>query len=143
MSIFYKGGTALNSDRQGTAEEFVLVGALASADSAGGIISLANPFGEEIVVTDVFIDVTTAASGSCTVDVGIAADGTTLNDTLLDGINPGAGGASRIFNLVKDSGTNGVGASAWATNKFFTASKASGAASGLVGRYTIKGFKRA
>jgi hypothetical protein len=141
--MFIKGGSVVSADRQGSAEEYVAVGALASADTAGGVISLANPFETDVIVTDIMIDVTTAATASATIDVGIAADGTTSSDVLLDGVNVGAGGdGARVYNDKKDAGTNGIGAKVWTTSQYLTASKATGACAGLVGRYTVKAFKR-
>jgi hypothetical protein len=141
--MFIKGGSVVSADRQGSAEEYVAVGALASADTAGGVIAIANPFETDVIVTDIMIDVTTAATGSATIDVGIAADGTTSSDVLLDGVNVGAGGdGARVYNDKKDAGTNGIGAKVWTTSQYLTASKATGACAGLVGRYTVKAFKR-
>jgi hypothetical protein len=143
--MYIKGGSVVNADRQGSAEEFVAVGSLASADTGGGVVSLANPFETEVVVTDVMIDVTTGSTASATVDVGISAGATTSADNLLDGVNvgvTGVGGSPRVFNSKKDAGTNGVGAVAWSTSQYLTVSKATGACAGLVGRYTIKAIKR-
>ena len=142
--MFIKGGQVVNADRQGSAEEFVAVGSLASADTGGGVLSLANPFETDVIVTDVMVDVTTAATASATVDVGVSAGATTSADNLLDGVNVGAGGdGARVYNDKKDAGTNGIGAKVWTTTQYLTISKASGACAGLVGRYTIKAFKRA
>jgi len=141
--MLIKGGQVVSADRQGSANEYIAVGALASADTAGGAIGIANPFETEVIVTDVMIDVTTAATASATVDLGIAADATTSADNLIDGANVGAGGdGARVYNSKKDAGTNGIGAKAWATTEYLTMSKATGALAGLVGRYTIKAIKR-
>lgn len=144
--MLIKGGQVVNADRQGSAEEFIAVGSLASADAGGGAISLANPFETEVIVTDVMIDVTTGTTASATADIGISAGATTSADNLIDGVNvgvTGVGGSPRIFNGQKDAGTNGIGAKSWSTTQYFTMSKASGALAGLVGRYTIKAIKRA
>lgn len=105
--------------------------ALASADTAGGVLAWANPTGATIFVTRIIFDVTTKATGACTVDVGTAADGTTSNDTLMDGLDVGT--AAGVFDNVENQGTNGVGVKKVTSSQYVTASKASGAAAGLVG----------
>lgn len=106
--------------------------ALATADTAGGVLAWANPTGATIMVTRIIFDVTTPATdGVCTVDVGTAANGTTSNDTLMDGLNVGA--AAGVFDNVENQGTNGVGAKKVTSSQYVTASKASGSAAGLVG----------
>lgn len=105
--------------------------ALSAADAAGGVLSLANPEGVTLIVKSLVLDVTTKATAACTVDAGIAANGTTLNDTLIDGVDVGT--AVGTFDSQKDAGTNGAGARRWGATEFLTVSKASGAAAGIVG----------
>lgn len=113
--------------------------ALAAADTAGGVASIANPEGVEVLVTRVVIDVTTASTAACTVDAGIAANGTTLSDNLVDGLDVNA--AAGTFDNITDKGTNGKSRQSWGAGQFLTISKASGAAAGLAGsvyvEYTI------
>lgn len=108
--------------------------ALAAVDTAGGLFSWQNP--ETVaVMASVSIDLTTVSSGAGTADIGPAADATTLNDTLLDGLDLNA--AVRVFNGFKDLGTNGLGEVKVAENggaaDFITGSVASGASAGIVG----------
>lgn len=105
--------------------------ALAAADTAGGVLSLANPEGVTLIVKSLVIDVTTKSTAASTVDAGIAANGTTSNDTLIDGVDTGT--AAGTFDTQKDAGTNGAGARRWGATEYLTISKASGAAAGLVG----------
>lgn len=109
--------------------------ALAALDTAGGVLSVANPAGVDIIVTKVVLDVTTKSTGACTLDVGIAADGATSNDTLLDGVDVGT--AAGLFDNVTNKGTNGKPQVKWGASQFLTASKATGSAAGLVGNAYI------
>lgn len=109
--------------------------ALAASDAAGGVAAIANPEGVEVLITRVVVDVTTQSTGACTVDAGIAANATTLNDTLIDGLSVAAAGT---FDNVSDAGTNGKARASWGASQFLTISKASGAAAGLAGNVYIE-----
>lgn len=110
--------------------------ALAALETAGGVLALANPEGVPLIIKRLILDVTTKATGACTVDAGIAANGTTLNDTLLDGLDVGT--AAGVFDNIEHQGTNGVSAKRWGTTEYLTISKASGNAAGLVGNAYIE-----
>lgn len=110
--------------------------ALAALDTAGGVLSLANPEGVALIVKRIILDVTTKSTGACTVDAGIAANGTTSADNLLDGLDVGT--AAGVFDNIENQGTNGVGAKKWGTTEYLTISKATGAAAGLVGNAYIE-----
>jgi len=104
--------------------------ALAAVGTAGGIFAWQAPANTDIIVTDLTVDVTTQTAGACTLDAGPAADATTLNDTLIDGVSLAAAGQ---FNNYDDKGSNGkfhrrVSAAGW-----ITGSVASGTVTGLVG----------
>lgn len=103
---------------------------LVASDAAGGVFAWANPAGASIIVTNVVVNVTTASSGACTLDVGIAADAVTSNDTFIDGVSVAATGAKDV---IKDAGTNGVACQQVTSSQYITASKATGATSGLAG----------
>lgn len=112
-------------------------GTLAAADTGGGVISWQNTEGQSIIITRVVIDVTTVATGACTIDIGTTAtSGTTSSDTLLDGLDVNS--ATGTFDNVNDGGTNGKARQKLASAKWVTASKASGAAAGLVGTFYIE-----
>jgi hypothetical protein len=112
--------------------------ALGHADTAGGVLSLANPEGIDLIVTKLVIDVTTAATAACTVDAGIAANGTTSADNLIDGQDVNA--ASGAFG--SPSGSNGKSAKFWKSTEYLNISKASGAAAGLAGYAYIEYIRR-
>jgi hypothetical protein len=104
--------------------------ALTAADTAGGVFAWANPTGGTIIVTKVILDVTTQSTGSCTVDVGVAANGTTSNATLLTGASVAA---VALLDNVTNKGASGLAQKKVTSTQFVTASVASGASAGLVG----------
>lgn len=110
--------------------------ALAALDTAGGVASIANPEGVAIHVTRVTIAVTTVATAACTVDAGIAANGTTSGDNLIDGLDVNA--ATGLFDNITEKGTNGKSRQLWGATQYLTISKATGAAAGLVGNVYIQ-----
>jgi len=105
--------------------------ALAALDTGGGVLSLANPEGADIIVTRLVLDITTAATGACTVDAGIAAGATTSSDNLIDGLDVNA--ATGVFDNIEDKGTNGKTRQKWESDQYLTISMATGAAAGLAG----------
>lgn len=109
-----------------------LVVPLAALDTGGGVLSVANPEGVECLITEVIIQVDTKATdGICTIDVGVAANGTTSSDTLLTGLDVGA--AAGRFNNINEAGVSGGRDRAWGSSQYITGSKATNAAAGLVG----------
>lgn len=122
------------SDHQ---KDTVWKAALSNAgDSAGDALALLNPWGADVIVTDLFIDVTTAASGACTIDVGTAANGTTSSDNLIDGLDVNA--ATGVFGSVDDKGVNGKHNLKWASDEYLTVSTATGAIAGLVANLYVE-----
>jgi hypothetical protein len=111
---------------------------LVASDAAAGVFSLRNRENGRIIVTKVIVDVTTKATGACTLDIGMAAT-EILSDTLIDGLDVGT--AVGVFDSVKEAGTNGVSSQSVAQGAYVTASKASGAAAGLVGNAYIYWIK--
>lgn len=84
------------------------------------------------IVHRAWIEVETASTGACTLDVGIAANATTSSDVLLDGISVASTGVKDSANDT-DNGTNGVAKPQHATaGQYVTATVASGNANGLV-----------
>lgn len=112
-----------------------IAGALsAAADTAGAIFAVANPCTGAWLVTRVFITTTTKSTGACTVDIGVAANGTTLNDGLIDGLDMNAATLTNANNFA-NAGTNGKAAQQGAAGTYLTASTASGNIAGAVGTY--------
>jgi hypothetical protein len=85
------------------------------------------------IILRVLLDVTTVATGACTVDIGYTAtSATTSSDTLLDGIDVNAAtGLFDSMNAALDTGANAKAQLA-ASGKWITADSASGDATGLV-----------
>lgn len=103
-------------------DEYAKLALAAGTDTAGGLGAWANPEGVNILVTNVYLDVTTASTGACTVSAGVAANATTLNATLLSGKN---------VNTVATYSSAGV-IQKMTPSQFVTFSTASGASAGLV-----------
>lgn len=93
-----------------------------AGDTPGDILAVANPLGKACVVTDVQLRVTTEATGACTIDAGIAANGTTSSNTLIDGQDVGT--AAGLWQGTVDE---------WGASEFLTISTATGAVADLVG----------
>ena len=91
---------------------------MTAATGAGGALSWQNPTGGRIIVTSLVIDITTA-SGTATIDAGVAANGTTSSDTLIDGKSTNAAG---VISSIDDGGTNGLAARALTSSQFVTGS---------------------
>lgn len=97
--------------------------------TAGAVLSWANPEGAPIVVTRVVVVISTAGPATRTVDFGVAADGATSSDTLLDGVAVSAAG---VFDNIKDAGTSGKAGATMSATQFITGT-ASGALTNMVG----------
>ena len=102
----------------------------------GGVAAWMNPTGVPIVVAG-FMTVVTAASGaSADLDVGVAANATTLSNTLYDGLDVGSGttpAAPSSRDTVDDEGSQGRRSRYMLASEWVTASVALGDATGLTG----------
>lgn len=104
------------------------------ATFAGGeILGLANPEGEDLLITEFILDVTTPATGAANADAGIAADATTSDDSLLDGVDVGT--AAAVFDNIGD------GIVEWDADEYLTITPSASAA-GFVGDVYIKYIRR-
>jgi hypothetical protein len=103
--------------------------ALAVAAGAGGVVSLANPEAARVIITRVTLDITGAGPGSATADAGVAANGSTSADNLLDGV---AIDAAALKDNITDKGTNGKTSRAWGASEYVTVT-ASALPTGLAG----------
>lgn len=102
----------------------------ATGTTAGGVISLANPFGVDVIITNAYMNITTAATTATnTIDLGVAANGTTSSDTLFDGTAASAG-------LKNVGGTNGLVGRLWADDQYVTGT-ASATLAGMVGTLNL------
>lgn len=92
--------------------------ALADATGDGGMLAVANPEGATIILLDLVLNITTEATGAATANFGIAADGTTASDTVIDGLDVGA--AAIVGNNQENAGTNGGTGRLWTASQFLT-----------------------
>lgn len=96
------------------------------AGSTGVFASLANPFGADVIIQDSWLVIGTQSTGASTLDIGVAANGTTSSDTIIDGLS---GAAAGLFNT---RGVNGAALRRWNANQFVNVAEASGDVNGLV-----------
>ena len=107
----------------------------ATTTAGGDALALANPEGADLIVTRLIIDITTPATGAATVDAGIAADGETSNDTLIDGLDVGS--AAILADNHENPGTNGKALKKWGASEYLTITP-SATLAGLVGNAYIE-----
>lgn len=94
--------------------------------STGVKVATANPQGASMLIMNRWLNVTTQSSGACTLDIGVAADGSTSSDTLLDGLSVASAG------LLTTNGTNGLPSRTWSSTQYVNVAGASGDMTGLV-----------
>jgi hypothetical protein len=108
----------------------------AGGTTAGDMAAVLNPTGEALVITKTIVNITTASTGASTLDIGIAANGTTSNDTLIDGLS---GATAGVFST---PGTNGLPTKLWGATEYLTVSEASGDVTGIVGEVILQFLTR-
>ena len=115
----------LNSQKQAVVQ-------LAAVDTAGGVLSWQNPEATNIIVTRIVLDITTAATGSCSISAGTTpTSATTSSANLIDTLDVNA--AAGVFDNLGNAGTLGKTRQKVAAGKWLTISKASGATAGMAG----------
>lgn len=107
---------------------------LVSTGGTGVDNSWANAAGATILVLDVFLDITTPATGAATADVGIGATSTTTDDTIMDGVDVGT--AAIFASGGNNAGINGGVNRKMTSSQFVTVDWKADAA-GLVGTMTV------
>lgn len=129
-----------DSRQQGMRHSNDAVTTLGVGTSGGGVASWQNQEGVPLLIEEVYLYISTGSTGASTIDVGTTAvSGATLSDNLIDGVS---GATAGVFNNIDDKGTNGKSRQVLAPGAWVTASQASGAVAGLVGRLHVK-FVRA
>ncbi|MCB9136501.1 MAG: hypothetical protein H6636_13835 [Anaerolineales bacterium] len=103
---------------------------LAAVAGPGGVASVANPEGRKLVIDRVILHLETPAAVACTLDAGIAEDGETSSDNLLDGVD--ATQAMALDNIT-NKGANGATCFVWDVDEYLTISVATGTVTGLTG----------
>lgn len=105
----------------------------ASAVATGVYASVENTTGQDIIIWNATLDISTESTGASTVDVGIAADATTTDDTIFDGKSLATAGIFHSENDT-DNGSNGTGKPiVWGSGEFLNVAEASGNVEGVVG----------
>lgn len=115
-----------------------LRGALVASDVVGTVFRLQNTYGSDLIVTDALVYVTTAAAGTCNIDVG-TGPAVAIYENLIDQLQVGTtGGISYegVYSNLTDPGAAG-GIALWSNTHYLTASMAAGATAGLVGFYAV------
>lgn len=98
----------------------------ATDTTAGGVVSIANPLGVDLIIVHAYLNITTAATTATNlIDLGVAANGTTTSDTLIDGMATTVG-------LKSAGGTNGASPRTWSSTQYVTGT-ASATLVGMVG----------
>lgn len=110
-----------------------------TSTSGGGVLSLANPEGQRLIITKLVLDVQTGSSGACTVDCGVGSSATTSYDNLIDGCSVGTAGA---FDNVGEAGSNGKSRQVWAAADYLTVT-GSATSAGLVGYAMVQYLRTA
>ncbi len=115
-----------------------LRGALVASDVVGSVFRLQNTYGSDLIVTDALVYVTTAAVGTCNIDVGTGAAVASYQN-LIDHLQVGTTGGvayTGVYSNLTDPGAAG-GIALWSNTHYLTASMAAGATAGLVGFYAV------
>jgi len=107
-----------------------------AATTGGALFSWANPEGQTIIIDRFQIDITTKSTGASAGDFGVAANGTTTSDVLIDGY--AMGGTEKVVDtaLTADLGTNGKVNQKMTATQFITGT-GSATSVGLVGSVYI------
>ena len=106
-----------------------------TSTAAGGALSLQNPEGVDLIITDLVLDITTPATGAATVDAGMSGASVATSDNLIDAGNVGA--AAIVLSNGSEGGTNGKGARRWPSGEYLTIT-ASATLLGLVGNAYVR-----
>ena len=113
-----------------------VTGALLTGTGNAGMLSLLNPEGATIVITRLILDITTAATGTPTVDAGVTTVAASADD-LIDGAAIGA--AVVVVDNITDAGTNGLSSVKMGAAEYVTIT-ASADPAGAVGSYYLSYF---
>lgn len=107
-------------------------GAVTAATTTTGGDAISFTFGKVVYLQQFDLDITTAATGVAAMDIGVAANGTTSSDTLIDGIDVGS--AAIYGNPYVDGGTNGAAPRKLTATQYVTGTP-SATLAGLVGTF--------
>ena len=138
LGLVARGSSLSNGAQRDQVSKFAgtwLQGSLVASDAAGGIISLQNSFGTNLIVTRMVIYLTATNGETMTIDVGIGSGASTSYNTLIDGLNVNS--ETGAFDNIKDKGDSGEEIHLWTSAHYITASKATGSAASIAGKYAV------
>ena len=101
----------------------------ATTTAVGGVLSVVNPTGVDLMITRLLLNVTTQSSGAASVDIGVDDGGDVNSDTLIDGLSVATAG---LYDNIENQGTNGKSAVRWPAGQYLVAT-ASATTAGMVG----------
>ena len=137
LGIVARGSSLSNGVQRDQMSKFSgawIRGALTASAAAGGVFSLENTYGTNLVITRVIIYLTALTGSSGNMNVGVGASGSTSYATLIDALNVNS--ATGAYGNIKNKGSNGEESELWGTSKYITASL-TGEAGSLAGFYAI------
>jgi hypothetical protein len=106
-----------------------------TATTGGAVAAKLNPEGQTLLITRCVLYTTSFSTGAANLDIGIGANATTSDDTLLDGIAVGT--AVKIADNIKDKGTEGLERQIWGATQYLTAT-GSASTAGLAGNIYVE-----
>jgi len=101
----------------------------ATTTAVGGVLSVVNPTGVDLMITRLLLNVTTQSSGAAAVDIGVDDGGDVNSDTLIDGLSVATAG---LYDNIENQGTNGKSAVRWPAGHYLVGT-ASATTAGMVG----------
>ena len=137
LGIVARGSSLSNGVQRDQMSKFSgawIRGALTASAAAGGVFSLQNTYGTNLVITRAIIYLTALTGSAGDMNVGVGDSGSTSYDTLIDGLNVNS--ATGAYGNIKNKGSNGEESELWGTSKYITASL-TGEAGSLAGFYAI------
>jgi hypothetical protein len=110
-------------------ERVMKIALVAGTDTGGGIVSWKNPFGYNIIIKLAVLDVTTAATAACSLEVGTTAvSGTTVSTNFF---------AAQDVHTSTGTFNSGIKSIKLAPANWFTVSTEAGASAGLIGNLYV------
>lgn len=126
--MIIKGDTIVYSDMQAPSGSYVYRGALTAATTTavGGMVTLQNTSGYDLLVKDAYVEIATVSTGAATYNLGTDTTGTTTSATIL-----AATSDAKVLGIVVGSVVR------WKKDTFIVGT-ASATVAGLVGSYYIE-----
>ena len=107
--------------------------AVEDSTTSGQILAIQNPNPYPVIVELTEVYIKAIPDGACSLDIGVAVDGSTSSDNLMDGIALHTAPVNTVYNNIEDPGTNGKYGQYCPAGYYVTATVASGDAEGFEG----------